>query len=264
MAHSAQAAPANGGEVPRWIHWLVQLTRHFWSPFVLLRKAPMPIGDHLVALSADDVQRLPDAMRDRLATNEHALISLGFSPPFRGSNNAIANIRSTFSLFEHPRDRTLAFVLVTQGPHVGTVAAVSFRSDFADGRQMYTGNSGTVPRTPTRPQVDGLRLAGTYDVKALYDVHRFRVAERAREVAVAPLTRGHDPLAFQAAESREVHDFWVHSGYYERVDGPTPSLRFTPRGAILASWRGLFPWKQFTVWRQSRKAQAVLDRMRRG
>jgi hypothetical protein len=258
----AQPAQAGGEEIPRWIHRLVRLTSHLWSPFALYRKAPMPISDHLVPLGADDVQRLSDAMRERLATNEHALATLGFSPPFRGANHAIANIRACFSLVEHPKDGALAFVLVTQGAHVGTSAVVTFRTDFADGWHVYTSNGGMIPRTPNRPQIDGVRFAGMQDVRELYELHRFRVAERARGVPTVSLTRGNEPLAFQAQESREVHDFWVRAGYYDLVDGP--ALRFTVKGAILASWRGLFPWKQITTWRNAAKASAILGRARRG
>ena len=257
IAHPVQSG---GNEIPRWVHWLVQLTRHVWSPFALYRKAPMFVGEHLVPLGADDVQRLPDTMRERLATNDHALTTLGFSPPLRGANNAITNIRSCFSLVEHPRDGALAFVLVTQGAHVGVSAVVTFRNDFADGCQMYTSNSGSVPRTPTRPMVDGVRFPATVDVRELYEIHRFRVSERARGSAVVPLTRGSDPLAYQSNESQEVHEFWVSAGYYDLVEGP--ALRFTVKGAILASWRGLFPWKQITVARNARKASAVVARRR--
>ena len=259
IAHPAQPG---GEEVPRWIHWLVHGTRHVWSPFVLYRKAPMPIGEHLVPLAADDVQRLPDAMRERLAANDHALATLGFSPPVRGLDQAITNVRTCFSLVEHSRDGALAFVLVTQGPHVGTSAIVTFRSDFADGWQLYTSNSGVIPRLPSRPRIDGVRFADVHDVRELYELHRFRVAERAKTSAMVPLSRGSDPLAYQSMESEEVHEFWVRAGYYDRVTGP--ALRFTVKGAIFASWRGLFPWKALTEWRNARKASGILRRARRG
>lgn len=259
IAHPAQAG---GEEIPRWIHWLVSLTKHFWSPFVLYRKAPMSIGDRLVPLGAEDVQRLSDAIRERLATNDHALATLGFSPPVRGANHAIANVKSCFSLVEHPRDGTLAFVLVTQGAHVGTSAVVTFRTDFADGWHMYTSNSSIVPRMPPRPAIDGVRFPGMQDVRELYELHRFRAAERARRVPAVSMTRGNDPLEFQRQESREVYDFWVQAGYYGLVDGP--AIRFTAKGAILAAWRGLFPWKQITTWRNAGKASAILRRAGRG
>jgi len=220
----------------------------------------MYIGDHLVPFGADEVQRLSDLMRERLATNDHALSTLGFSPPVRGANTAITNIRSCFSLVEHPRDGALAFVLVMQGTHVGVSAVVTFRNDFADGCQMYTSNSRSVPRTPTRRMIDGIRFPAVQDARELYEIHRFRVSERARKTPVVPLTRGSDPLAYQSKESHEVHEFWVRAGYYDLIDGP--ALRFTVKGAILASWRGLFPWKQITVSRNARKASRVLARRR--
>jgi hypothetical protein len=261
VAQPAQSSSGGDRKAPLWVQWVVKLTRPLWNPVVLYRKAPMPIGEVLSPLDADDAERLPAAIRERLATCEHALMAMGFSPPVRGTNTSLANIRSCFSLFEHAKDRSLAFVLVMQGAHVGTSAVVSFRTDFADGTQLYTSNSASIPRMPTRPKVKGTRFTTLKNTSELYDIHRFCVAERAKRSAVVNLTRGPDPLAYQMQEARDAHEFWVRRRYYDVVDGP--ALRFTVRGAILASWRGLFPWKQLTEWRNARRASGVLARRRR-
>jgi hypothetical protein len=261
LQRPAVHAAGSSGEVPRWIRWLVQLTRHVLDPIVLLRRAPMPIGETLVPLSADDVERLSDSMRERLATLEHALTSLGFSPPVRGTNTAFQNIRSCFSLLEHPADGGLAFILVTRGDFIGTKAMMTFRSDFDDGVQLYTTNSSVVARTPTRPGVEGARFPSIADARELYGIHRFCVAQRASRAKPIAMSRGADPLAFQAREADEVHSFWVSRGYYAVVQGP--ALRFTIRGAILSAWRGLFPWKQMTVWRNAWKASRVVAEFRK-
>ena len=260
LARSAIHASGNE-DVPRWVHWLVQLTRHVRDPLVLLRRTPVPIGETLLPLSADDVQRLSDSMRERLATLEHGLTSLGFSPPVRGTNTAIQNIRSCFSLFEHPADGALAFILVSRGDYIGTKSVLSFRSDFEDGIQLYTTNSTVIARTPTRPEIEGTRFPAIEDPRELYEIHRFCVAKRTKHAALIPRSRGGDPLAFQTQETGEVQSFWVSRGYYEVVQGP--ALRFTTRGAILSAWRGLFPWKHITSWRNTRKANRVLAEFRR-
>ena len=248
--------------LPRPLRWWLKAGRYVRDPLVLMRSAPMATRNTLVALTAEDEQRLPPALREYMADAERGLASLGFGPPVRAANLANTVIRSGVTLLEHAADRALGFVFVTAAEHDGLSATVTFRTDFADGVQLHTTNFQAPLRTPSRPNVLGARFPDVHDAAALYDIHRFRVAERARTVATVPLTRGPDALAFEDRELGEVQEFWVKKGYYRRVSGD--AIQLTRRGAALAAWRGLFPWRHATEWRYRRDAATVMRRYRAG
>ena len=245
-------------QIPHLVRWYVRLTSYVVHPTVLRRSALIRTTGTLVPLVADHEWRIAPPLLTYMAAAERALTERGFSAPFRAINAATPTLRSFVSLVEHPGASTLGFVLVSEGEHSAPHALATFRTDFADGVQLVTTNANTVMRTPPRPHTLGVRAREVHDVSVLYDLHRFRVAERARRVTVAPLTRGADPIAFQDDEAAATYEFWVRAGYYARV--APDALRLTRRGACLAAWRGLFPWVQLTALREDRDAAALLRR----
>jgi hypothetical protein len=247
-------------QVPFLLRWYWKASSYVKDPIVLYRRAPVSTGSTLAPLTAEDEQRMPVALREYLTDCERTLAAAGFGAPFRARSTATYNVRSCFTLLEHPRDGALCFVLVSQGEYSGPVSSVTFRSDFTDGIEFQTSNSRNVLRTPGRPRVRAVSFPAVHDAAELYRIHRFRVSERARLVATSPLSRGSDPLAFQEREAAQVFDFWVRCGYYRRVNGR--ALRLTRQGAIFAAWRGLFPWKQITTAGNERKAATILARYR--
>jgi len=224
-----------------------------------MRSGPKPAGGLYVRLGVEDEVNLSAELREFLTASEQALMSRGFTTPLRATNKISADITSVVTLLEHPGDAAIAFCLINVSKHSGVSIAATMRSDFTDGVQLYTSNSRTILRTPHRPEVDGAQFPDVRDAGALYDIHRARVAERATSVATVPLTRGPDPLAYQDREAREVQAFWVRKGYYRWADGD--KIVHVWRGAILASWRGLFPWKQITEGRNTRKTAAITQRL---
>jgi hypothetical protein len=249
-------------DLPALLRWSLQVGRYVSEPLALMRSVPTPTTNTLATLGPEDEQRLPAALREYMADAERGLANLGFGPPVRAANLAAADIRSCVTFLEHPADGSLGFIAVWAGEHVGLAASATFRTDFADGAQLLTSNFQALLRTPSRPNVLGARFPDVHDAAELYDIHRFRVAERRRTVDTVPLTRGADVLAFEAREAQEVYDFWVKKGYYRRVDGD--AIQFTRRGAALAAWRGLFPWRHVTKWRNGRDAARVMRRYRCG
>lgn len=261
IARQRPLRPADNPRLPSDVRWYLKLTAYVRNPITLRRKAPVTLGQYH-ALAPEEEARMAPALREYLEQCEQSLVALGFARPVRGTGAPGANIRSCFTLLENPGDEAIGFVLVAESTWTdGRYAATAtFRSDFADGVQLLTTNSQQVGRTPPRPEVSAARFPEMHDAASLYHVHRFRVAERARHVRTVPLTRGTDPFAYEARQAATTQDFWVKRGYYERV-GPD-ALRFTRRGAVLASLRGLFPWRQITLARQEREARDVMRRMR--
>ena len=244
--------------IPRLVRWYVGLTSYLIHPRVLRHGTHLRTAGTLEPLAADREWRIAPPLLAYMAGAERTLVERGFSAPFRAINGGISAARSFVSFVEHPHHATIGFVLVAEGDHLVPSALATFRTDFVDGVQVVTSNAHTATLTPGRAQVLGVRFPDVHDVGALYELHRFRVEERAAAIRVAALSRGGDPIAFQECEARELHELWVRVGYYEPA-GPG-ALRLTRRGACLAAWRGLFPWKQLTNRRDARAAAAVRSR----
>lgn len=232
---------------------------YYRHPVVLKRTAPKPGGATYFRLTADHESRIAPYLLEDLTEIEQILVARGFAAPLRITPRDAEEITMFHSLFEHPAEATLAFVLVNAGQHIGVTRTTTFETRFADGIILYTSNSARVGRTPPRPIAQGIRFPEITDVAKLHDIHGARVRERAATIAPVPRTRGPDPLAYLDAEARETHQFWVARGYYRWT--PDRRLEMTWRGAVLSAWRGLFPWKQLTERRNAREARAVLRRL---
>ena len=235
------------------------LARYWLEPVALHGMAPKDTGTTLAPLGIDEEQRLRAELREYLDESERALALVGFDTPFRALNGGVRNVASVVSLLEHPGHHVLAFVMVSTGQHTGMHATVTFHNAFVDGVELWTSNSRQRMRTPRQSHRRGVRFASLENPRALYDIHRFRIEERARAVPVAPLSRGSNPLAYQTREAEQTFEFWVGRGLYRR-DGNR--LRITWRGAFSAAWRGLFPWAQITDALERRETDAVLARYR--
>ncbi|HKW12379.1 MAG TPA: hypothetical protein VJO33_18475, partial [Gemmatimonadaceae bacterium] len=201
-------------------------------------------------------------LRDYLVAAEMELATVGFGTPFRVARRSDVLLDVCFSLVEHPLDGALGYVSVIRAKPRDTLStAVSFQSSFANGVVVETSNSRSVPRTPSLPEMHSVRLPSINGAAELYEVHRFRVAEFSRGAVHVPMTRGGDPIAYQARESTHVFDHWVQCGYFRRAG--ENAIRKTHGGAMLSAWRGMFPWRQISEQVMARKAAAVLERRRR-
>jgi hypothetical protein len=250
--------PRTGGNL-LLIALVLGVARHLRDPAVLLRMGPKPMGSSLAPLPGGVDERMPAVLLHALDDAERCLVDRGFAPPLRAALTLTPAVSSCVSLVEHPLDGSTGFIMVSMSTHRGASIMATFTTRFADGWKILTSNSKSLLRTPRRQKVDSARFTAERDVGALYDIHRRRVAERARKIGVIPTTRGPNPIAYEDGEAREGHAFWIRKGYYRAVG--TDQMRMTLLGATLAAWRGLFPWKQLTELGYDRKSRAVLKRL---
>ena len=251
---SATAAPA-----PQARGFIGDLPHYFTDYAVLKRGGPKPLGGQHVIITTAEAAHIAPELLAFLTQCEETLVSRGFAQPLRVTNAISADIKSVVTLFEHPRDGAIGFILIGVGKYTGVQITASIRTDFADGIQMYTSNSRNVARTPSRKNLDNARFPDVTDVGVLYDIHVKRVAEKAKTAATVPLTRGADPIAYQDAETRDIQGFWVKKGYYRFVEGD--KFQMTLLGAHLSAWRGLSPWKTITEGKANRKTAAIRQRL---
>ena len=256
---SRPSASATSAPAPQARGFIGDLPHYFTDFVVLKRGGPKPLGGRHVPITAADQAHIAPELLAFLTQCEATLVSRGFAPALRATNVISESIKSVVSLFEHPRDGAIGFIVIGVGKYTGVHITASIRNDFADGIQMYTSNSRIVARTPSRTNLDNARFPNVTDVGELYDIHVKRVAERAKTSATVPLTRGADPLAYQEQETRDIQGFWVSKGYYRFVAGD--KYQMTWLGAHLSAGRGLSPWKTITEAKANRKTSAIRRRI---
>jgi hypothetical protein len=235
---------------------------YYRGPLALKRSKPTRYGMAWMPLSAERAQLVAPYLLEDLTEIEQAVVSRGFSIPLRLEVALTEEATRISSLFESGSEGTLGFAFVAANQHTGVSRTTTFETRFADGIRLFTSNSEQILMTPPRPNARSVRLPAITDIARLHDIHRFRVREHAATAAVIPRTRGADPIAYTEAETRETQDHWVQCGYYRRTSQET--LVYTWRGATLAAWRYLFPWKQITKLRHAREAAALLRRFEGG
>jgi hypothetical protein len=236
------------------------VTRYVRGPKILLRSTPLHVEPARTVTRAEE-QRIHPCVRETLAALEMAVVSAGFGAPHRITHGDPAELRSVGALLEHAGTGDLAnIVCILSGtPEAPKLTkTITFVTEFADGHRVYTTNSATTTMWPPQPGHDTVRFSSLEDARELYQLHRFRVKERARTVPVRAVTRGAtegERLAFTDRESQAFQRHLIQIGYRE----PAPDgLRHTVRGATLSAWRTMWPWKQWTDAVHRRRARAVM------
>lgn len=247
-------------QLPEFLRLLVKARMYIRGPIALYRREPTPAAPHLVALAQEDV--IPSSLGEYMTTSEQRLATAGFAAPLRAKTRESKTVNSYVSLLEHPTDGALAFIHVGKANKSDRLfASAWFHDAFVDGTIIATGNSRNSLRWPPRPGWLALRFTEIDDAAELYAVHRFRVTERSKVVVRVPMTRGDNPLAYEARDAARVHDHWVSCGYWQRLEDG--SLRMTRKGATLSAWRGMFPWRELVERERVRETERVLARFRR-
>jgi hypothetical protein len=229
---------------------------HLTAPFNLYGGAPFPAPTRMIELHADEIAGMTPLLRQRLLDTSARMREAGFGIPLFAVPAGQTNDHSVYALFERNDRRALAFIDITEGARIPMSLSFSIMTRLDDGWYLGTTNYGFVARFPQPPLTDGVRIVDCDDPLRLWSIHEFRVRLHEARARVVPMTRGLDPLRFELDEDRASQEHWVASGYVDRL--PDGCLKFTPLGAWLAAWRGLWPWKQWTTWREDRRTAAVL------
>lgn len=203
------------------------------------------------AYTPDDEARLPESAR--LAAAD--MRALGFEDRGTWRHHGSGRSAGWVVLLEHPRTRDVAEVLVVA---VGTRRAVSlaFRTVFADRAEVATFNSRVVVGFPSPPEVTTAWLPELRDAASLYRVH-----EQLRDAFGGIGERiGADPAGFLADRSARSLAAWVAGGYYA-VDEARGEVRPTWKGAVLVTWRLLWPVRPLYRAGRRRATRVLLDRL---
>lgn len=228
------------------------------APILIYFRQRSPSADDAVRLRVgdDDAELMPEA-RSYLTRAEAVLQREGFGQATSLTWRGTARMESYLSVLEHQDPSTIAVPMAVQVKASGKTVVrcvLNLRSDFQDGRSMFTSNLKTGRTFPRVPTHDSVRLPNVSDPVALWHIHRRRVEQRARAVPTVQPTRDGDGLDYARREIEESHQRWIGIGYYRRT--PNGGVRPTLRGAALMVWRLLFPWKQINDVRDGARLTA--------
>jgi hypothetical protein len=198
----------------------------------------------------EDEAALPNGARRIVAE----LLALGFADlgtwRHLGANRATGQV----ALLEHPDTLDVAKVLVVSSHRSRSVSLV-FQTRFADGTEAVTANNRVMAGFPALPGITVAWLPEIRDPDELCEVHEQlcdALAQGQHRLGV-----GSEPAKFLRDESHRIHAHWVATGYY-RLDDGCGVYRPTWKGAVLITWRLLWPIKPlFQAWRRHQTSRLL-------
>ena len=247
---------------PRIAGWaalvLLVLTAQYWlGPLMVHAKVRQKRATRFTP--GDQAPPLPDLLAPFFAETSAALQSAGFvaTPLFHGATGDERHGSAAyFQLFQHPRHGDVATIMAMARPIPASGVPhtlLGFTAEFGDGSTQRTGNSPVESAVPSRPADGVARFPEERDAARLYALHRELVRRRGSRQRPVPLS---DPIAYQRRQEQLTHQRMVSSGWYV---AEADALRPTWKGACLASWRMLAPWK---TWRAQRSERLRLQLVR--
>ena len=199
----------------------------------------------------DDEGHLPEIAR--LAAAD--LRILGFEDRGTWRHDGAALATGWVVLLEHAQTLDAAKVLVVATRNRRSVSLV-FQVRYTDGTEVVTANNRVTAGFPPLPGITVAWLPAIRDAVSLYRIHA-----QLRDALGGGRTRvgaGRDPAEFLRDGSARSLANWVATGYYE-LDEARGVVRPTWKGAVLVTWRQMWPIKPLY---RARRRRATRRRLR--
>lgn len=186
-----------------------------------------------------------------------ALESLGFL--LRGHWHLTGHSVATgqITLLEHPQSLDLVKVMISTAGNRRQFALL-FQTRFDDGQEIVTANNPLTVGLPPLSETTVVWLPEVRDARQLHRVHvriRDELARGRKRLAAGP-----DAAAFLHAGRERMLAHFVATGYYF-LDESRGVYRPTWKGAVLMTWRLLWPIRPFyRAWRR-RSTNKLLDQL---
>jgi hypothetical protein len=215
-------------------------------------------------------ERLPEAYRFTLINEreffsqrsetfimlDYEMRTLGFE--YVGSSVlSNTNADSFFSLYTKA-DEALAAMLTTMVNPLGDFSYAEFTRLYEDGSSLEVNNAPISPLFPRRAHKVQLRYPEINTLSRLYETTQRLIATLPNSATPKPLPRAAEFTEVERILNREL-EWLVDEGYYARqvVNGFHP---MTLKGAVLFSWKSLWPWQQIRQWLDVWRSQRLLVR----
>ena len=249
--------------------WLVLLALAFGTPWIVsplkLKQTHWTTADpHYEPLDLPSEQTPPPVI-ESVAAISPQLESLGFTNRghFRISRS-VPNGGAHVTLFENRQSRQYAKLFSTfstaGGTRKVTSTSLAFSTEFDDGLTLVTANRKTQPLTPRiRTHEGSLAVPWIGNPRRLYEIHNACITHFGNSASRADIPIK-DPIDFlRNSQLKETAKF-AESGYYY-LDEDARVYRPTWRGAILMTWKLLWPAKPIRAALASRRSARVLHEL---
>ncbi len=210
-------------------------------------------------------EQTPRPVTESVAAISPQLEALGFTNRghFRISNPTTSG-GVHVTLFENRQARQYAklFSASIMAGGVSTVKTTSlaFFTDFDDGLTLVTANNKTRPLTPRiRIHEGSLAFPWIGDPRRLYEIHNACITHFGTGASRVDIPIK-DPIDFLRKSHLKETAKFAESGYYY-LDEDARVYRLTWRGAILGTWKLLWPIKPIRAALASRRSARVLHEL---
>lgn len=150
------------------------------------------------------------------------------------------NVVSSFALFLDRQNRTAAMAAVIRHKSGKTVPYYEFTSKYANGRVINVNNS-PVRGSFRNPSKSTYRYPKIASLRRLHDIHRWVTGRDQKAIDPAPFDRVRMAETVTEALLGEVR-LQQEFGYL-RLDQAAKRFRFTWKGALVMTWKNVFPIK---------------------
>ena len=210
-------------------------------------------------------EQTPQPVTESVAAISPQLESLGFTNRghFRISGS-VPNGGTHVTLFENRQSRQYAklFSTFTTAGELRTVrtTALAFFTDFDDGLTLATANNKTRPLTPRiRAHPGSLAVPWIGDPRRLYEIHNACITHFGNGASRVNIPIK-DPIDFLRKSHRKETAKFADCGYYH-LDEDAQIYRLTWRGAILMTWKLLWPIKPIRAAFALRRSARMLHEL---
>lgn len=180
---------------------------------------------------------------------------------------AVPNVQTALVLLANRAEKDV--VMVTATIATNNFASLrnlylEFSTNFQDGFEYNTNNTDQLLAFPPEPHKRTYQFVQVKEPRKLYDVHQAILNANGRhcQQKVLKVDRqfGGDAIADLLDGIREELELATKRGYLRRTsDGQY--YRPTVIGAILMTWKELWPWKAIRRMKRDRSAQAILSNL---
>ncbi len=240
--------------VAPWIMALFNLKRRHWT-------TADPNYEPLDLQS----EQIPRLVTESVATISPQLESLGFMNRGRFRiSNSVPNVGAHVTLFEnrqaHQYAKLFSTFLMAAGVPTVKTTSLAFFTDFDDGLTLVTANNKTRPLTPRiRTHEGSLAFPWIDDPRRLNEIHNACITHFGNGASRVdkPIK---DPIDFLRKSHLKETVKFAESGYYY-LDEDARIYRLTWRGAVLGTWKLLWPIKPIRAALASRRSARVLHEL---
>ena len=190
------------------------------------------------------------------------LEALGMAPGHGGHIELSLESHAYFKLYRDASGEMLALATAipvngASGGETPVARYVEFLTCWADGRELLTNNSKVVQPFPAARRRSVLRMAGVDDLALLHKVHGERIAAEARVEPVVA-TAQQQELQVVADSAVAWLEAQVRRGYLQLSESENAWV-LTWKGAFMAVWRSLVPFKDLIDRRARNRARRFLE-----